>query len=70
MNLRKLETGNPGNILSLVQLAVKLDCSILKEHFGNCPKNATKGVLENNSKWTTWLTCLTGCREAHSWNGR
>ena len=50
MNLRKLETGNPGNFLSLVQLAVKLDCPILKEHFGNCPKNDTKGVLENNSK--------------------
>ena len=30
---------NPGDFLSLVKLAVVLDCPVLKEHFSNCPKN-------------------------------
>ena len=32
---------NPGNFLSLVNLTVNLDFPVLKEHFSNCPKNAT-----------------------------
>ena len=37
----KYKGGNPGNFLSLVQLAVDLDSPVLKEHLSNCPKNAT-----------------------------
>ena len=32
---------NPGNFLSLVKLAVVLDCPVLKEHFSSCSKNTT-----------------------------
>ena len=40
---------NPGDFLSLVKLAVVLDCPVLKEHFSNCPKNTmfTSKTIQN-----------------------